>query len=234
MGHKVNPTSFRLIQDKNWSSKWFSKKDYRLNLLEDMVIRQTVEAQLGRISGISKIEIERDAQQVTINIYSSKPGIIIGRSGQGIEKLTETLNNKLEKAKNAWKWGVAKETDASDKKAKSKMKVNIIEVKSPDSIAALVAQNIAKQLEKRVSHRRAIKMSIERALQDRLVQGIKVAVGGRLNGAEIARSEKFSQGSIPLSAIRSDIDYSSTNAYTTYGTIGIKVWIYKGEKLISK
>ena len=225
MGQKVNPISFRLAVKKNWRSKWFNDKKYPLLVAQDIIIRKAINSKLGRNAGVNLIEIERNPQETIINIYTSKPGIIIGRSGQGINDLKAEIERQIQKTKFSL-------LGIHDKKIEQigKIKINIMEVRNPESNATLIAQNIASQLEKRVAYRRAIKMAIDKAMQDRDVKGIKIGVAGRLGGVEIARREKFSQGSIPLSAFRSNIDYVQLDAFTTYGTIGIKVWVYKKNK----
>ena len=224
MGQKVNPTSFRLIIKKNWRSKWISLKNYPLFLAQDIIIRDKINKKLGANAGINYIEIERNSQEIVINIYTAKPGIIIGRSGQGVNQLKDYLEKEMSKIRRPV---YSKDIISNKKEQASKIKINIIEVKNPETNANLIIQTIATQLEKRVAYRRAIKMAIEKAKQHREVKGVKIAVAGRLGGVEIARREKFSNGSIPLSALRSDIDYAFGNAFTTYGTIGIKAWVYK-------
>jgi len=207
VGQKVNPHGFRVGVIKDWDSKWFADKDYEKYLLEDIKIREYIKAKL-MLSGISRITIERAAQKTRISIYTAKPGMVIGRQGSNIE----VLKNELKQF-----------TD-------SNVDINIVEIKTPDMDATLVAENIASQLERRIAFRRAMKQSVTRTM--RLgAKGIKITCGGRLGGAEIARSESYREGSIPLHTLRADIDYGTAEAHTTYGRIGIKVWIYKGEVL---
>ena len=207
MGQKVNPHGFRVGVIKTWESKWFADKDYQKFLLEDIKIREFVMKQLFT-SGISRVGIERASNKVRVSIYTAKPGMVIGRQGANIESLKKDL---------------AKLTD-------SEVDINIMEVKHPDLDAKLVAENIAAQLERRIAFRRAMKQSVGRTM--RLgAKGIKVACSGRLGGAEIARGESYREGSIPLHTLRADIDYATAEAHTTYGRIGVKVWIYKGEVL---
>ncbi len=208
MGQKVNPTGLRIGVIKDWESRWYSNSNtFGETLVEDYNIRQYLLKTLAP-AGVPKIEIERDAKRVRINIHCAKPGMVIGRGGAEIEKLKAVCEKKLGK-------------DVS---------LNIIEIKQPDLDAQLVAENIAAQLEKRVSYRRALKLAIGRTM--RLgARGIKAQVSGRLGGAEIARSESYHEGTIPLQTIRADIDYGFAEADTTYGRIGVKVWIYKGEVL---
>lgn len=223
MGQKVNPISFRLPIQKNWQSKWINTKNFAFFLAQDITIRKKIMEKLGTNAGIEKIEIERNPHETTIDIYTAKPGVIIGRSGQGVNNLTDFLSKEINKIKIknfAFK-------SLSKKDMSNKIKINIIEVKNPEASAVLIAQTIAQRLEKRVAYRRAVKMAIEKAMQNKEVKGIKIAVSGRLGGVEIARQEKFIEGSIPLSTLRSKIDYAFVNAFTTYGTIGIKVWVYR-------
>ena len=208
MGQKVNPHGFRVGVIKDWDSRWFAKDaDFGDTLVEDYKLRKMLLKQLAP-AGVPKIEIERDASKVRIHIHCAKPGIVIGRGGSEIEKLRLQCEKFLNKP----------------------VTINIVEVKSPDTNAQLVAQNIAEQLEKRISFRRAMKQCIGRAMKMG-VKGIKTQCSGRLGGAEIARRESYHDGTIPLQTIRADIDYGFAEAATTYGRIGVKVWIYKGEVL---
>lgn len=207
MGQKVNPHGLRVGIIKTWDSKWYADKDYEKFLLEDIKIREYIKDKLFS-TGISRVEIERAANRARITIHTAKPGMVIGRGGSNIEGLKKEIK---------------KFTD-------SQVDINIQEVKHPDTDAVLVAENIASQLERRIAFRRAMKQSVTRTM--RLgVKGIKVMVAGRLGGAEIARSESYREGSIPLHTLRADIDYGTAEAHTTYGRIGVKVWIYKGEVL---
>jgi len=207
MGQKINPRSMRLQVDKDWSSKWFADKDYATQLINDVQIRRLLDKQLSRRASVSRVDIERSPSLVTISIYTAKPGVVIGRGGAGAEELKKQLT----------------------KVVKGPVKVSIEEVKKPETNAKLVAENIAGQLERRISFRRAMKMAAENALKSGAL-GAKIAVGGRLNGAEMGRREQVAQGSIPLHTLRADIDYAQAQARTTYGIIGVKVWIYKGNK----
>jgi len=208
MGQKVNPHGMRVGVIKDWNARWFAKKgDFAKNIKEDNEIRTKLKKQLYA-AGISKIETERAANKLTVNIYTAKPGIVIGKGGQGVEILKAQLSKQTGKA----------------------VVLNIIEIKRPDIDAQLVAENIASQLERRISFRRAMKQCIGRAMKGGAL-GIKAMCSGRLGGAEIARSEKYHDGSIPLQTLRADIDYGFAEAHTTYGRIGCKVWIYKGEIL---
>ncbi len=208
MGQKVHPNGIRLGINKTWSSRWFSKSEYTKLLHEDLKIKSYVEKKLKNAS-ISKINIERAAKKLRLSIYSSRPGIIIGKKGADIE----TLKKDLSKMSNL------------------EVFLDIKEIRKPEVEAKLVAENIATQLEKRISFRRAMKKAVQSAM--RLgAKGVKVVCSGRLGGAEIARTEKYHEGSVPLHTLRGDIDYATAEAETTYGICGIKVWINKGEILM--
>ncbi len=211
MGQKCNPTGLRIGVIKNWDSRWYAKKgDFADTLYEDYKLRQYLLKTLYS-AGVPKVEIERDAKRVRINIHCAKPGMVIGKQGAEIEKLKAICAKKLGKDVN-------------------EVFINIVEIKQPDLNATLVAQSIAQQLERRVAFRRAVKGAIRNTM--RLgARGIKIQVSGRIGGAEIARSETYKEGTIPLQTIRADIDYGTAEAATTYGRIGIKVWIYQGEVL---
>ena len=208
MGQKVNPNGLRVGVIKDWESRWYAKKqDFGNTLVEDYELREYLLKTLAP-AGVPKVEIERDAKRVRINIHVAKPGMVIGRGGAEIEKLKADLEKRVGKA----------------------VSLNIIEIKNPDVNAQLVAESIAGQLERRISFRRALKQSIGRAMKMG-ARGIKCQASGRLGGAEIARSETYKEGTIPLQTIRADIDYGFAEAKTTYGRIGVKVWIYAGEVL---
>jgi small subunit ribosomal protein S3 len=208
MGQKVHPHGIRVGVIKDWDSRWFAKKsDFGDTLVEDYNLRKTLKKQLAA-AGVPKIEIERDASKVRVHIHCAKPGMVIGKGGSEIEKLRLQCEAMLKKP----------------------VVINIVEVKAPDLNAQLVAENIAQQLEKRISFRRAMKQCIGRAMRMG-AKGIKTQVSGRLGGAEIARSETYHDGTIPLQTLRADIDYGFAEAATTYGRIGVKVWIYRGEVL---
>ena len=210
MGQKVNPNGMRIGIVKTWDAKWYADKDYAANLHEDIKIRDYLKKKL-MTAGISRIETERVKNRLKLTIHTAKPGMVIGRGGSGIEDIKKSL---------------AKLTD-------KKLDINITEIRQPDLDATLVAENIASQLERRIAFRRAMKQSVGRTM--RLgAKGIKIACSGRLGGAEIARSESYREGSIPLHTLRADIDYGVAEANTTYGRIGIKVWIFKGEILPEK
>ena len=208
MGQKVNPHGLRVGVIKNWDSRWFAKDNvFGDTLVEDYNLRKTLKKQLYS-AGVPKIEIERDASKVRIHIHCAKPGMVIGKGGSEIEKLRLQCEKMLNKP----------------------VVINIVEVRQPDLNAQLVAENIASQLERRIAFRRAMKGCIGRSMKLG-AKGIKTQVSGRLGGAEIARSEQYHDGTIPLQTIRADIDYGFAEANTTYGRIGVKVWLYKGEVL---
>ena len=211
MGQKVNPHGLRVGVIKDWDSRWYAEgRDFADNLVEDYNIRKFLKKKLEP-AGISKIEIERTADRVRVIIYTAKPGVVIGRGGSEIDKLKAEVQ----------------------KYTKNKLFVDIKEIKRPDRDAQLVAESIAQQLENRASFRRALKQAMQRTMKAGAL-GIKAAVSGRLGGADIARSEFYSEGTIPLQTLRADIDYGFAEADTTYGKLGIKVWIYKGEILPEK
>ena len=211
MGQKVHPNGIRVGVIKDWSSKWYAdSKNFSDYLVEDQKIRKYVKQKLF-ISGISKIEIERTAKCVKVNVYTAKPGLVIGKGGA----LSEELKAELEKMIN------------------KDVNLNIVEVKNVDTDAQLVAENIANQLERRISFRRAMKQCMQKAMKAGAL-GIKTSVSGRLGGADMARTEFYKEGTIPLQTLRADIDYGFYEANTTYGKIGVKVWIYKGEVLKAK
>ena len=206
MGQKVHPKVIRIGITQDWDSKWYAgKRSFAKLFHQDLAIEKAIKSSI-ETEGISKIEILRTQGKVIINIHTSKPGIVIGRGGELIEKLKEDLKKKFNVT----------------------FAINIKEIKKPTLDAELVAKNIAKQVEKRISYRRVAKMSIDKSMEAGAI-GIKIYLGGRLNGVEISRGEFFSKGKIPLHTFRADIDYASVPAHTTYGKIGIKVWIYKGE-----
>ncbi|WP_371376818.1 30S ribosomal protein S3 [Sporomusa aerivorans] len=207
MGQKVNPHGLRLGIIKTWDAKWYADKDYAKNLHEDIKMRDMLKEKLYT-SNVSQIIIERAANRVKVTIHTAKPGMVIGRGGSGIENIKRWLKELTGK----------------------NIDVNIAEIKQAELDATLVAENIAAQLEKRIAFRRAMKQSVTRTMRMG-AKGIKVMVGGRLGGAEIARTESYREGSIPLHTLRADIDYGTAEAHTTYGRIGVKVWIYKGEIL---
>ena len=207
MGQKVNPHGMRVGVIKDWDSRWYAEADFADNLIEDHEIRTYLKKRLYS-AGISKIEIERASDRIKIIVHTAKPGVVIGKGGAEIEKLKAEVQKMTDK----------------------KLFVDIKEVKRPDRDAQLVAESIAQQLENRVSFRRAMKSTMGRSMKAGVL-GIKTAVGGRLGGADIARTEFYSEGTIPLQTLRADIDYGFAEADTTYGKLGVKVWIYKGEVL---
>lgn len=205
MGQKVNPIGFRVAVNKDWDSKWYAEKEYANQLHEDLQIRDYLKKAL-KMAGISRILIERPAKKACITIYTAKPGVVIGRKGSDIEKI---------------KTQIAKFT-------KSEVQLNIVEVRKPEIDANLIADSIAQQLERRVAFRRAMKRAIQSCLKMG-GKGIRINCSGRLGGAEIARMEWYREGRVPLHTLRADIGYGTANAYTTYGVIGVKVWVYKGD-----
>ncbi|KOF57304.1 30S ribosomal protein S3 [Clostridium sp. DMHC 10] len=212
MGQKVNPNGFRVGVIKDWNAKWYAdNKNFANYLVEDNKIREYIKSKLVN-SGVSKVEIERAAKKVKLNIYTAKPGMVIGKGGQGIEALKKGLLTVVNNAN---------------------VLINIVEVKDADANAQLMAENIAQQLERRISFRRAMKQTIQRAMRSG-AKGVKASCAGRLAGAEIARTEQYHDGTIPLQTLRADIDYGFAEADTTYGKIGVKVWVYKGEILPAK
>ena len=207
MGHKVHPVGFRLGYNKEWESRWFSKKNYAEQLHEDLKLRKELKKRLSH-AGVSRIDLERAGKKLTVSISTSRPGIIIGKKGSEVDNLKEELQKRLSR----------------------EVYIKINEIHRPEIEAQLVGESIAMQLEKRVAFRRAMKRAIETARKFGAL-GVRIRVSGRLNGAEIARSEWYLDGRLPLQTLRSDIDYGFAEAHTTFGVIGIKVWIYKGEKV---
>src|SRR3989338_3601054 len=208
MGHKIHPTSIRLNITDTWKSRWFSKDSYALFLKEDTQIRDYLEKHLKR-AGLVRIDIERsNAGTVTVIIKTTKPGLIIGKGGAGIEELKKKLTSKLV--------------------LKRELRVNIEEVRDVNLQALSIANNITEQLEKRAAFRKLMKQTLEQVMNAG-AKGVKVAIGGRLNGADIARTEHLSAGKIPLHTLRANVDFARSTAFTTYGTIGVKVWVYKGD-----
>lgn len=229
MGQKANPKSIRLVLNKDWDSRWINKNIFAYIILADKIIRDTIYNKLGK-TGINKIVIERGAQEIKITIFSSRPGSIIGRSGKGIMDLKKEIERNIEKSTNFnlinSKLDI-KNINEIKKKLYTNIKINISEIRNHEMYAQIVAAEIAIQLEKRVMYRKAVKRSMSKVMANKNVLGIKVKVSGRLGGVEIARSEKFLEGSIPLSTFKKDIDYSYVPAMTNSGVVGIKVWIYK-------
>ncbi|MBI2909904.1 MAG: 30S ribosomal protein S3 [Chloroflexi bacterium] len=208
MGQKVHPVGFRLGITKDWQAKWYAADRHYPQLLhEDLRIRKSIQSRYPE-AGISQVEIERGANQVSVTIHTARPGIVIGRGGQRVDELRGML----------------------EKETGKRVRLNINEIRTPELDAYLVAKNVAEQLERRVGYRRAMKQVVQRTMM-RGAQGIKIALGGRLGGAEMSRREKEREGRVPLHTLRADIDYGQTEAHTTFGLIGVKVWIYKGDIL---
>ena len=210
MGQKVSPIGLRLGITKTWISNWFAKENFADYLYEDLLIRNYLKKRLEH-GGISTLNIDRTEKKVTVTIYTSRPGIVIGKKGEEVEKLKAELQHLTQK----------------------EIHINIKEVKKPEIDSQLVADNIARQVQKRVSYKKAIKKAISTAMRMGS-EGIKIGIGGRLNGAEIARTETYKEGRIPLHTLRADIDYAVATSHTTYGCVGIKVWICKGEVITTK
>jgi len=207
VGQKVSPIGYRIGIIRDWDAKWYADKNYTELLHEDLAIRQIITSRLTN-AGVSRVEIERVANRIRVSIHTARPGVVIGKGGSGVEELRKKLEKLSEK----------------------QVHINIMEIKTPELDAHLVAENIATQLTKRIAFRRALKQSLFRTMRAG-AKGIKVMASGRLGGAEIARTESYHEGSVPLQTIRADIDYGFVEAHTTYGRIGVKVWIYKGEVL---
>jgi small subunit ribosomal protein S3 len=207
VGQKVNPVGLRVGIIRDWESKWYAGKEFGTLLMEDVKIREYLKQKL-KDSAVSHIEIERAANRVNVTIHTAKPGMVIGKGGAEVEAIRQYISNLSGK----------------------KVHINISEIKNPELDAILVAEGIAQQLERRVSFRRAMKQAIQRTMRAG-AKGVKTGVSGRLGGAEIARSEGYSEGTVPLHTLRADIDYGTAEAHTTYGRIGVKVWIYRGEVL---
>ncbi|MBI2096580.1 MAG: 30S ribosomal protein S3 [Candidatus Sungbacteria bacterium] len=217
MTHRVHPYVFRLGINTTWKSRWFNAKKYREYLREDTLVREWLTKKL-RQAHIDAIDIERSPTAMNVIIRTARPGILIGRGGEGAEKLKQEIQKKLRQ------WALK-----NAKAEKRDLKLTIEDVKSPETRAAIVAQMVADELEKRIPFRRVLKQTIEKVMQAKGVEGIKIAIAGRLDGAEMARYEWLKRGRIPLQTLRASIDYAHKEAYTTYGVIGIKVWVYKGE-----
>jgi len=206
VGHKVHPTGFRVGVIYDWQSKWYADKNYRSQLHEDIEIRKRIMGSGGSDAGIARVEIERNVNAMTVTIHTAKPGIVIGRSGQNVDNLRTEL----------------------EKKTGHRVRININEIRTPELDSYLVARSIADQLQRRVAFRRAIKQAVQRTMQ-RGAKGIKVTIAGRLGGSEMSRRETEKSGRIPLHTLRADIDFGIAEAHTTFGRIGVKVWIYKGD-----
>ncbi len=210
MGQKVHPHGFRLGYIYDWNSKWFADKNYKEQLHEDLSIRRSIERMLPD-AGIAKVEIERNANQISVSIYTARPGIVIGRGGQRVDELRGGL----------------------EKVTGRKVRVNINEIRLPEVEAPLVARAVAEQIERRVAHRRAIKQAALRAMQ-RGAKGVRIKISGRLGGADMSRRDQERQGRVPLHTLKADVDYGTAEAHTTLGRIGVKVWIYKGDVIAER
>lgn len=208
MAQKISPISYRISYSKHWLSRWFSKKEYPVFLKEDIDVREFLNKKFKNMS-VDKIEIERSPDMLSVIIHTARPGLIIGRGGTGVEDLKKIIQKIV--------------------KRKTAIRVDIKDYKSPEMSARIMAESIAEQIERRIPFRRILKQTLAKIMNNRDVKGAKIQVSGRLNGAEIARREHLEQGSLPLQTLRANIDFSKVTAHTTYGTIGVKVWIYKGE-----
>ena len=215
MGHKINPTGIRLGITTNWQSRWFSgKKSYREQLRKDVEIREFIVVK-WKAAAIASVEVERSGKALRVIIHTSRPGVLIGRGGTGIEDLTRAIKKRFFPGKRV------------------ELKVEVQEVKNAETNAMLIGQQVAEQLEKRIPFRRILKGTLDQVEGNKTVEGVKIEISGRLGGAEMSRREWLSRGKIPLHTLRADIDFARTEAHTTYGVIGVKVWIYKGEKFES-
>ncbi|MFY9458072.1 MAG: 30S ribosomal protein S3 [Candidatus Spechtbacterales bacterium] len=218
MSHKVHPIGFRLGINVNWNSRWFDIKKYPQKLSEDIAIRGYLTKKL-RGAGLERVEIERTVSQISVIIHSSRPGIVIGRAGAGVEGLTYDIEKILRKVK------------MGSSLKEPQIKIEVREIRNPETFASLVGLGIAEQIERRMPFRQVMKRTMDRIMANKVVKGARIGLAGRLGGSEMARREWIKEGTMPRNTIRSDIDFSVQEAYTTYGVIGIKVWIYKGQKL---
>ena len=208
MGHKVSPISFRITFNKRWMSRWFNLKNYKEMLEEDMIIRDFLEKKLKNMS-VDRVEIEKSPDRISVIIFTARPGLIIGRGGAGVEDVKKELAKRI--------------------KRKIQVKIDIQEYKNPETSAKIMAESIAEQIERRLPFRRVLKQTLSKIMAGNNVFGAKVQVSGRLNGAEIARTEHLEEGKLPLQTLRADINYAEVTARTTYGAIGVKCWVYRGE-----
>lgn len=215
MGHKVNPVGLRIGITNSWRSRWFNKKEYTVNLRQDIMMRENI-MQKWKSSAIADVEIERSTAMVKIIIKTARPGVLIGRGGSGIEDVQKYIKGKFFKGR------------------KTGLKVEVQEVKHFEENAMLIAQNLVEQLEKRIPFRRAMKSMLDQVLKNASIRGIKIQMSGRLGGAEMSRVEHSFKGTLPLHTLRADIDFARATAYTTYGTLGVKVWLYKGDVFDNK
>ncbi|MDP3697417.1 MAG: 30S ribosomal protein S3 [Candidatus Taylorbacteria bacterium] len=209
MGQKISPTSLRMGINKDWASRWFGGRKYLAYLKDDLKVRTFLEKKLKNM-GIDHIELERGTDSLNVIIHTSRPGFLIGRGGTGVEELKEQIRGLLKK--------------------KIAVRLEIQEIKNPELSAKIMVESVVEQVEKRIPYRRLLKQTLAKIMANRQVKGAKLMMGGRLDGAEIARSEHLEEGSLPLQTLRADIDFAKGTAHTTYGTVGVKVWIYKGEK----
>src|SRR3989344_1206742 len=212
MGQKISPTALRITVTKDWKSRWFSMRNYKAFLKEDLALREFLKKRLKSIS-VDRIIIERSPDIMAITVHTARPGLIIGRAGTGVEDLKKALRRMI--------------------KRKTTVRLDIQEIKNPEASAAIMAESMVEQVEKRIQYRRILKQSLAKIMANRAIKGAKVTLSGRLDGNEIARIEHLEQGSLPLQTLRADIDFAKATAYTTYGTVGIKVWIYKGLKYVT-
>lgn len=218
MSHTVHPKAYRLGVSEDWNSRWFDIKKYPKKLREDVVIREYITKKM-RSAGLERVEIERTGDVVSVILHTSRPGIVIGRGGSGVEIIKKSVERELRKS-------------MKDKKDYSpEIKIEVREIRNPDSFASLVALSVAEQLERRMPFRQAMKRTMERVMTNKEVEGARIAVSGRLGGADMARREWIKEGNLPRSTLRANIDFSIQEAHTTYGVIGVKVWLYKGQKL---
>jgi small subunit ribosomal protein S3 len=211
MGHKVNPVGLRIGINQGWKSKWFSKREYKSNLRQDIEIRKDI-MEKWKNAAIADVEIERSQAAVRVIIKTARPGVIIGRGGSGVEDIKKNIQNNFFK---------------NNKKAN--LKIEVQEIRNFEESAQVLAQNMADQLEKRLPFRRVMKSTLDQVIKNNTIKGVKVELNGRLGGAEMSRREWLSKGTLPLHTLRADIDFAKATAYTTYGTLGVKVWLYKGE-----
>ena len=209
MGHKISPTSLRLGINKDWASKWFGGRKYSDYLKDDLKVRTFLDKKLKGM-GVDHVDLERGTDAFNVVVHTSRPGFLIGRGGTGVEELRAAIQKLLKK--------------------KMSVRLEIQEIKNPEYSAKIMAESIVEQIEKRIPFRRVLKQTVAKIMANKQAKGVKILMGGRLDGAEIARSEHLEEGSLPLQTLRADIDYARGTAHTTYGTIGVKVWIYKGEK----
>lgn len=215
MGHKVNPVGLRIGITNNWRSRWFNKKEYKENLKQDILMREAI-MKKWRSSAIADVEIEKSPAMAKVIIRTARPGVLIGRGGSGIEDIQKYIKNKFFKGR------------------KTGLKVEVQEVKHFEENAMLIAQNLTEQLEKRIPFRRAMKSMLDQVLKNAVVKGVKIQMSGRLGGAEMSRVEQAFKGTLPLHTLRANVDFARATAFTTYGTLGVKVWLYKGEVFDNK